>query len=161
MTSPIIGRLQTQVEDTYAIVVSRYHEEVTGKLLDGAVGTFTRHGVSAESIEIAWVPGAFEIPVVADAMAKTGRFRAVVALGAVVQGDTDHHDYINHAVAMGLAETSRQTGVPVLFGVLTCRNMDQALARAGGTVGNKGAEAAVAALETVSVLQQIRNRPVR
>ncbi|WP_437223269.1 6,7-dimethyl-8-ribityllumazine synthase [Planctomicrobium sp. SH661] len=156
MATQIIGKLDTQPHHRYGIVVSRYHEEVTRRLLEGAVGTLERHGLDSESITIAWVPGSFEIPVVADAMANSGKFVAVIALGAVVQGDTDHHDYINHAVAQGLAVSSRKSGVPVLFGVLTCRNMEQAMARAGGAVGNKGAEAALAAIETVSVLEQLR-----
>ncbi|HWL06871.1 MAG TPA: 6,7-dimethyl-8-ribityllumazine synthase [Planctomicrobium sp.] len=155
MSREIIGKLQAGSGDRYAIVVSRYHENVTQRLLDGARETLIRHGVSEDSITIAWVPGSFELSVVSDQAAKTGQFQAVIALGAVVQGETDHHDYINHAVAQGFVTTAQNTGIPVLFGVLTCRNMEQALARAGGTVGNKGAEAAVAALETVSVVKQI------
>jgi 6,7-dimethyl-8-ribityllumazine synthase len=155
MTREIVGKLQAAPGDQYGIVVSRYHEEVTGKLLEGALGTLGRHGVADQSLTVAWVPGSFEISILADRMAKSGRFAAVIALGAVVQGETEHHDYINHAVASSLSLTSQNTGVPVLFGVLTCRNMDQALARAGGPVGNKGAEAALAAIETVSVLRQL------
>ena len=156
MTQQIIGKLQPQSQHHYGVVVSRYHEEITQRLLDGAVGTLTRYGLDSDQITVVWVPGAYEIPVVADQMAKTAKYAAVIALGAVVQGDTDHHDYINQAVATGLSATSLNTGVPVLFGVLTCRNMEQAMARAGGSVGNKGAEAALAAIETVSVLHQIR-----
>ncbi len=155
MPHEIVGKLQVDAGDRYAIVVSRYHEEVTQRLLDGAVQTLTRHGHPLETLTVAWVPGSFELPVVADRAAKSGKYQAVIALGAVVQGETDHHDYINHAVAQGFAITAQQTGIPVLFGVLTCKNMDQALARAGGAVGNKGAEAALAAIETVSVLKQI------
>jgi 6,7-dimethyl-8-ribityllumazine synthase len=155
MPREIIGKLRIDANDRYGIVVSRYHEDVTRRLLEGAIGTLERHGLSQEALTIAWVPGAFEIPVVADRMAAQGDYVAVIALGAVVQGETDHHDYINHTIAQGFAFTSQNTGVPVLFGVLTCRNMEQALARAGGTVGNKGAEAALAAIETVSVLKQL------
>ncbi|SFI40639.1 6,7-dimethyl-8-ribityllumazine synthase [Planctomicrobium piriforme] len=155
MPHEIVGKLRTEPGDRYGIVVSRYHEQVTQRLLDGAVETLARHGLDPAAITVAWVPGSFELPVVADRMAKQGQFAAVIALGAVVQGETEHHDYINHAVAQGFAVTSQNTGVPVLFGVLTCRNMDQALARAGGAVGNKGAEAALAAIETVSVLKQL------
>ncbi len=155
MPREIIGKLQAEPSDRYAIAVSRYHEQVTQPLLDGAKETLVRHGVSPDAITVAWVPGSFELSVVTDRLAKTGNYVAVIALGAVVQGETDHHDYINHAVAQGFVTTSQNTGVPVLFGVLTCRNMEQALARAGGAVGNKGAEAAVAALETVSVLKQL------
>lgn len=155
MPQEIIGKLQAGSGDRYAIAVSRYHEQVTQPLLEGAEKTLVRHGVNSDAITVAWVPGSFELSVVADRLAKTGNYVAVIALGAVVQGETDHHDYINHAVAQGFVTTSQNTGVPVLFGVLTCRNMEQALARAGGAVGNKGAEAAVAALETVSVLKQL------
>ena len=155
MPQQFLGKLRCQPDDHYAIVVSRYHEDITGKLLEGAVGTLTRHGVADENIAVAWVPGSFELPVVADMMAKSERYRAVIALGAVVQGETDHHDYINHAVATGFVQTAQNTGVPVLFGVLTCRTMDQARERAGGSVGNKGAEAALAAIETVNVLNQL------
>lgn len=157
MSREIIGKLQIQPNDRYAVVVSRYHEEVTGKLLDGAVETLTRHGLNPDHLTIVWVPGGFELSVVCDQVAKTGEFVAVIGLGAVVQGDTEHHDYINHAVAQSFSQTALTTGVPVLFGLLTCRNMDQAKARAGGSVGNKGAEAASAAIETVSVLHAIRS----
>jgi len=161
MAHQIVGKLQVQSQHRYAIVVSRYHEEITRRLLDGATGTLMRHGMDEDRLTVAWAPGAYELPVVADQLAKTGRYEAVIALGAVVQGDTDHHDYINHAVAQGLSSTSLNTGVPVLFGVLTCRNMEQAMARAGGSVGNKGAEAALAAIETVSVLHQIQEAGAR
>ena len=142
-------------EDNYAIVVSRFNELVTRKLLEGASSTLIRHGADAESITSCWVPGAFELPIVAEKLAASGKYAAVIALGAVIQGDTDHHDYINHAVAQGLMTASQKNSVPILFGVLTCRNMEQALDRSGGKAGNKGAEAALAAIETVNVLKQI------
>ncbi len=151
-----VGKLHVSPGNRYGIVVSRYHEGITQRLLEGAVGTLERHGLSGDDVVIVWAPGAFELPVIADQMAKTGRFVAVIALGAVVQGETEHHEYINHAVAHAFAAIGQSTGVPVLFGVLTCRNMEQAYARAGGAVGNKGAEAALAAIETVSVLKQLR-----
>jgi 6,7-dimethyl-8-ribityllumazine synthase len=151
----ILGKMHADDGDRYGIVVSRYHEQVTQRLLEGAVGTLERHGVANEAIVVAWVPGAFEIPTAAQHMARSRKYAAVIALGAVVQGETDHHDYINHAVAQGLVTVSRETGVPVLFGVLTCRTMEQALDRAGGSLGNKGAEAAQAAIELVSVLKQL------
>lgn len=155
MPQEITGKLKAEGADRYGIVVSRYHQEITGRLLEGALGTLQRHGADLDAVTVAWVPGSFELTVVADRMAKSGRYVAVIALGAVVQGETDHHDYINHAVAQGFALTSENTGVPVLFGVLTCRTMEQAQERAGGSVGNKGAEAALAAIETVSVLKQL------
>ena len=124
-------------------------------MLDGAVDTLRRHGVDDEKISIAHVPGSFEIPIVADRFARTGKYAAVICLGAVIQGETTHHEYINHQVAAGIMQISRETGVPAIFGVLTCQTTDQALARAGGKAGNKGAESALAAIETVNVLRQI------
>ncbi|WP_437204832.1 6,7-dimethyl-8-ribityllumazine synthase [Planctomicrobium sp. SH664] len=158
MVEQIVGKLRVTADDRFAIAVSRYNEEVTRPLLSGAVETLVRHGVAESHITVAWVPGAFELPVVATKLANSHKYSAVIALGAVVQGDTDHHDYINHAVAQGLTVAAQNSGVPVLFGVLTCRNMDQALQRAGGQMGNKGAEAALAALETANVLKQLAER---
>lgn len=142
-------------DDSYAVVVSRFNELVTRRLLEGAVTTLQEHGIAHDRIVVAWVPGAFELPIVADRLAKTGSFAAVCCLGAVVQGETSHHEYINQQVAAGLMRIGLETGVPVLFGVLTCASMEQALERAGGRVGNKGSDAALAALEMVSVLRQI------
>ncbi|MCL4149096.1 UNVERIFIED_CONTAM: hypothetical protein GTU68_012672 [Idotea baltica] len=141
--------------DRYAIVVARFNDLVTDRLLGGAIDTLTRHGVSENNIDAVWVPGSFELPVVTQKLAQEGKYQAIIALGAVIQGDTDHHDYINHAVAQGLMTISQAAQIPVLFGVLTCRNMEQALDRAGGKTGNKGAEAALAAIETVNVLKQL------
>ncbi len=107
-------------DDAFAIVVSRYNDMVTRRLLDGALATFEHHGVPAERITIAWVPGSFEIPLVADRLAHSGRFAAVCCLGAVVQGETSHHEYINQQVSRAIMETAVSSGVPVLFGVLTC-----------------------------------------
>lgn len=152
----ISGHLLARPEDRYAIVVARFNDLVTSRLRDGAVETLRRHGVAEANISVAWVPGSFELPVVADQLAKSGKYAAVLALGAVIQGETTHHDYINHSVAQGLMQSARETGCPVLFGVLTCSTMDQALNRAGGKAGNKGCEAAVAAIETVDVLRQLR-----
>jgi 6,7-dimethyl-8-ribityllumazine synthase len=157
MRREIVGKLRIGASQHYGIVVSRYHEEITGRLLDGAIETLLRHGLTEDRLTVVWVPGSFELTVVADQLAKRSNVSAVIALGAVVQGETEHHDYINHAVAQGFVSTSQNTGVPVLFGVLTCRNMEQARARAGGAVGNKGAEAALAAIETVSVLSQLES----
>ncbi len=141
--------------DRFAIVVARFNEVVTRKLLDGAVDTLMEHGVGDDRVTVTWVPGAFEVPLVADRLARSGCYSAVIALGAVVQGDTDHHEYINRSVAHALMQSGIDTGVPILFGVLTCHNMNQALDRAGGKVGNKGSEAARAALEMVGVLRQL------
>ena len=155
MPQEITGNMIAQKGDRYAVVVSRFNELVTRPLLDGAIGTLQRHGVRSKSIQRCWVPGAFELPIVAERLAASGKYAAVIALGAVVQGDTDHHEYINHAVAQGLMEASQKNRVPILFGVLTCHTMEQALDRAGGKAGNKGAEAALAAIETVNVLKQL------
>tara|TARA_R110002111_G_scaffold191869_1_gene258117 strand:+ start:5113 stop:5595 length:483 start_codon:yes stop_codon:yes gene_type:complete len=138
-----------------AIVVSRWNELITRKLLEGALETVRRHGGSEENITVAWVPGSFELPLAADRLAKSGRYQAVCCLGAVIQGSTMHHDYINHQVAAGIMRSSQESGVPVLFGVLTCETMEQALDRAGGKVGNKGSEAALAAIEMINLLQSI------
>ncbi|RLS53533.1 MAG: 6,7-dimethyl-8-ribityllumazine synthase [Planctomycetota bacterium] len=151
----IEGPMLAQPGDSFAIVVSRFNDLVTGRLLEGAISTLKRHGASVDRVTAVWVPGAFELPLVAGRLAATKKYAAVIALGAVIQGNTTHHEYINHATAQGLMRAGQDTGVPVLFGVLTCESMEQALDRAGGKVGNKGAEAALAAIETVSVLRQI------
>ncbi|QDT96653.1 6,7-dimethyl-8-ribityllumazine synthase [Gimesia aquarii] len=140
---------------TFAIVVSRWNDLITRKLLEGALETIRRHGGSEENVSVVWVPGSFELPLVADRLAKSGRYQAVCCLGAVIQGSTMHHDYINHQVAAGIMRSGQESGVPVLFGVLTCETMEQALDRAGGKVGNKGCEAALAAIEMVNLLKTI------
>lgn len=141
--------------DSFAIVVSRYNEMVTRRLLEGALETFKDHGVPDERLLVAWVPGAFEIPLVADRLARSGRFAAVCCLGAVVQGETTHHEYINQQVSRAIMETAVSSSVPVLYGVLNCPSMDLALERAGGGAGNKGNEAALAALEMVNLLKKL------
>ncbi len=151
----ISGRLLAHPEDRYAIVVSRFNELVTERLKEGAVDTLLRHGGSLDQFDIVRVPGSFELPIVADRLASSGTYAAVIALGSVIQGETTHHDYINHAVAQALTQSGQKSGCPVLFGVLTCSTMDQALNRAGGKAGNKGHEAALAAIETVDVLRQL------
>jgi 6,7-dimethyl-8-ribityllumazine synthase len=151
----IEGELKSAAGAKFAIVVARFNDVVTRKLLDGAVATLTEQGVPDDRITVAWAPGSFEIPLIADTLARSGRFAAVICLGAVVQGETLHHKYINAEVSRAIMEIGIDTGVPVLFGVLTCRNIDQALARAGGKAGNKGSEAALAALEMVGLLQKL------
>ena len=132
---------------SFAIVVSRFNDLITKRLLEGAIETIVRHGGSADRITIAWVPGSFEIPLAASKLAKSGKYAAVICLGAVIQGSTTHHEYI-----MSL---TRETGIPVTFGVITCESMDQALDRAGGKVGNKGQEATLAAIEMLNLLKQM------
>ena len=142
-------------KERYAVVVSRFNELVTSRLLDGAVDTFRRHGADDSQIDIAWVPGAFEIPLAADRLAASGKYAAVCCLGAVIQGQTTHHEYINHQVAAGIMRSGQEHRIPVLFGVLTCGTMEQALDRAGGKAGNKGSECAQAAIEMVNLLKQL------
>ena len=140
---------------SFAIVVSRFNDLITKRLLEGAIETIVRHGGSADRITIAWVPGSFEIPLAASKLAKSGKYAAVICLGAVIQGSTTHHEYINSQVASGIMSLSRETGIPVTFGVITCESMDQALDRAGGKVGNKGQEATLAAIEMLNLLKQM------
>jgi len=142
-------------DENYAIVVAKFNHLVTKRLLDGALDAFRRHGATDEKLTIVWVPGSFELPLVADRLARSRKFAAVCCLGAVVQGETSHHEYINQQMAAGLMRAGVESGVPVLFGVLTCASMEQALDRAGGKVGNKGADAALAAIEMVNVLKQL------
>jgi 6,7-dimethyl-8-ribityllumazine synthase len=139
-----------------AIVVSRFNDLIGRRLLKGSVDTLTFHGVAENQIEIAWVPGAWELPVAAARLLKTGRFDAAIALGTVIQGETTHHEYIAREVSASLTRLTESTGLPVSFGVLTTENLDQALARAGESTNNKGAEAALHILETLSVLEQIK-----
>lgn len=140
----------------FAIVISRYNESITSKLLDGAVNTLTAAGVPDENIEVAWVPGAWEIPLLAAEAACGDRFAAVICLGAVIRGETTHDEHINRHVSLSLGQLSLETGVPVAFGVLTCNTLEQAIHRSGGNVGNKGEEAANAALEMVNLLAKLR-----
>jgi 6,7-dimethyl-8-ribityllumazine synthase len=143
------------VPGRYAVVVARYNESITSRLLDGAVETLVAHGVPSDAIDVAWVPGAFELPAPAAVMARSGAYRAVLCLGAVIRGETTHDEHINRAVSLAISQLSLETGVPVLFGVLTCNNLEQAIHRAGGNVGNKGVECAEAALRMASLLHQL------
>ena len=139
----------------FALVVARYNESVTSRLLDGALEALTARGVPDGDIDVAWVPGAFEIPLVADRLANSGRYAAVLCLGAVIRGETTHDQHINRAVSLAFCESAMRSGVPVLFGVLTCDTLEQAIHRSGGNVGNKGADCALAALEMVNLLRQL------
>lgn len=139
----------------FAVVVSRFNSLVTERLLGGALGAFARHGVPGGDVDVAWVPGAVEVPVVAKHLAESGRYGAVVALGAVIRGETSHYDHVCAAVTSGVSRVALDTGVPVIFGVLTTDTLEQALDRAGGKAGNKGAEAAVAALEMADLVARV------
>ena len=139
----------------FAIVVARFNETVTRSLLAGAIDGFERHGVAVDRIDVAWVPGSFEIPLVARRLADTGRYAAVLCLGCVIRGETSHYDHVAGQAAGGVLQAGLATGVPVIFGVLTTENVEQALNRAGLKGGNKGFEAALAAIEMVHLLGQI------
>ncbi len=138
-----------------AIVAARFNEFITSKLLGGAIDGLTRHGVADENIEVAWVPGAFEIPLVAAKMAKSGKYSAVICVGAVIRGTTDHYDYVCAEVSKGIATVSLAAEVPVLFGVLTCDTLEQAIERAGTKAGNKGYDCALSAIEMTNLLKEL------
>ncbi|EIT0950095.1 6,7-dimethyl-8-ribityllumazine synthase [Staphylococcus pseudintermedius] len=137
------------------VVVGRFNDLITGRLLDGAQDALRRHQVAEDSIDVAYVPGAFELPIVAKKMAQTGKYDAVVTLGCVIRGATSHYDYVCNEAAKGIAKASDDTGVPVIFGVLTTENIEQAIERAGTKAGNKGAESAVSAIEMANLLRQM------
>jgi 6,7-dimethyl-8-ribityllumazine synthase len=139
----------------FAIVVSRYNEQITGKLLAGAVETLRAGGVADEAIDVAWVPGAWEIPLVARRFALSKKYVAVLCLGAVIKGETTHDEHINRQVSLSLGQIALEAGLPVPFGVLTCNTVEQAIHRSGGNVGNKGQECAEAALEMVRLLAKL------
>jgi 6,7-dimethyl-8-ribityllumazine synthase len=141
--------------DRYAIVVAQWNRSVTGALLDGAIATLREEGVADDHIDVAWVPGSWEIPLVAQRMAASLRYVAVICLGAVVRGETSHDQYINRAVSLAISQIALQFDLPVLFGILTCESMEQAVDRAGGKHGNKGSECAEAALQMVGLLKNL------
>ena len=137
------------------IVAARFNEIIVNKLLGGAVDGLVRHGVEEENITAAWVPGAFEIPVVAKKMAMSGKYDAVICLGAVIRGATSHYDYVCNEVSKGIASVSLESGIPVMFGVVTTENIEQAIERAGTKAGNKGYDCAMGALEMIDLMKQL------
>lgn len=139
-----------------AVVAARFNEFVTRQLLTGALETLVHHGVRDEDISLAWVPGSFELPVVAKALGQSGQYDAIICLGAVIRGETDHYEMVANQAASGISAAGRETGVPTIFGVLTTENMDQAINRAGGKSGNLGSNAAMAAIETARLVKSIR-----
>ncbi|HGO2188834.1 TPA: 6,7-dimethyl-8-ribityllumazine synthase [Staphylococcus aureus] len=139
-----------------AIVVSRFNDFITGRLLEGAIDTLIRHDVNEDNIDVAFVPGAFEIPLVAKKLASSGNYDAVITLGCVIRGATSHYDYVCNEVAKGVSKVNDQTNVPVIFGILTTESIEQAVERAGTKAGNKGAEAAVSAIEMANLLKSIK-----
>lgn len=148
------GKL-TEYNIRIAIVASRFNEFITSRLLSGALDGLKRHDVKEENIHVAWVPGAFEIPLIASRLAASKNYDAVICLGAVIRGSTSHYDYVCNEVSKGIASVSLSTGVPVMFGVLTTENIEQAIERAGSKAGNKGYDCALGAIEIVSLMRQI------
>lgn len=139
--------------EKFCIILSRFNDFIGSKLLSGAIDELIRHGVSDENIDVVKVPGAFEIPIAAQKFAKSGRYNAIITLGAVIKGSTSHYDYVCAEVSKGVAQVSLQTGIPVIFGVLTTDNIEQAIERAGTKAGNKGSDAAKAAIEMANLMK--------
>ena len=139
----------------FGIVVSRFNEFFTSKLMSGAVDCLLRHDANKDDITVAWVPGAFELPLVAKKMAESGKYDAIIALGTVIRGSTSHYDYVCNEAAKGIAQASMATGVPVSFSVVTTENLDQAIERSGTKAGNKGVDGAMTAIEMANLLRQI------
>ncbi len=150
----IEGALTTNGEK-FCIIISRFNEFIGSKLLSGAIDELRRHGVDESNIDVVWVPGAFEIPIVAKKCAASGKYNAIITLGAVIKGSTSHYDYVCAEVSKGVAAVGLETGVPVIFGVLTTDNIEQAIERAGTKSGNKGSDAAKSAIEMANLLKQI------
>ena len=148
------GKLVAKEGMKVGIVASRFNEIIVNKLLGGAVDGLVRHGVDDNNITAAWVPGAFEIPITAQKMAQSGKYDAIICVGAVIRGDTTHYDYVCNEVSKGVAQVGLATGVPVLFGIITTENIEQAIARAGSKAGNKGYDCALSAIEMVNLMRQ-------
>jgi 6,7-dimethyl-8-ribityllumazine synthase len=154
MVKEIKGRLAAG-KGSYAIVVSRFNEFISARLLAGAVDCLTRHGASDEQISVVWVPGACEITIAAKKLAQSGKYAAVICLGAVIRGQTSHYDYVCQQLIRGIGQINYDSPTPAIFGVLTCETLEQAVDRAGAKMGNAGADAAMTAMETIDVLEQI------
>lgn len=154
MANIIQGNLTTN-DEKFCIIISRFNEFIGSKLLSGAIDELVRHGIKEETIDVIWTPGAFEIPVIAKKAAKTGKYNAIITLGAVIKGSTGHYDFVASEVSKGIAHVSLETGVPVIFGVLTTDNLEQAIERAGTKAGNKGSEAAKSAIEMANLTKLI------
>ena len=150
------GKLVSE-EIKIGIVAARFNEFITSKLLSGAVDTLIRHDVKEENIHVAWVPGAFEIPLIASKMAKSGKYDAVICLGAIIRGSTSHYDLVCNEAAKGIAQVSLQSDIPVMFGVITTENIEQAIERAGSKAGNKGSECAEGAIEMINLIREIES----
>jgi len=155
MAQYIEGNLHQGGAYQIALVISRFNSFITERLLEGALDALQRHGVDPDSCKVYRIPGAFEIPLVAKKLAKSGKFDGIICLGAVIKGDTPHFDYVSAEVSKGIAQTSLETGLPIAFGILTTNNVEQAIERAGTKSGNKGWDAAVSLLETIDLLHNI------
>lgn len=149
------GKVVAREDMRVGVVAARFNEIIVSKLLSGALDGLIRHGVREENITAAWVPGAFEIPLAAKKMALSQKYDAVLCVGAVIRGDTSHYDYVCSEVSKGIAQASLQSGIPVLFGILTTENIEQAIARAGSKSGNKGYDCALAAIEMANLMVQL------
>lgn len=152
----IISGLYNENKVKIGIVASRFNEIITSKLIDGAADGLSRHGVDLDTVDLAWVPGAFEVPVTAKKMAESGKYDAIICLGAVIRGETDHYDHVATEVTKGISQVALSVGIPVLYGILTTDTVEQALNRAGLKSGNKGFECALAALELTSLFNKIK-----
>jgi 6,7-dimethyl-8-ribityllumazine synthase len=139
----------------FAVVAARFNKFIVDALVAGALDVFRRHGIADDAVDVVWTPGSFEIPLVAQRLAGAKQYAAVICLGAVIRGETDHYDHVAGAATSGIAQASLSTGVPVIYGLLTCDTLDQAINRAGGKAGNKGADAALAAIEMINLLRQL------
>ena len=151
----IIEGLLTSEGERFCIIVARFNEFITSKLLSGATDELKRHGIDEKNIDVVWVPGAFEIPFIAKKCAETRKYDAIITLGAVIRGATPHFDYVSNEAAKGVAQVSLSQNIPVIFGILTTDNIEQAIERAGTKAGNKGSEAAKTAIELVSLVKKI------
>ena len=155
MTKIIEGNLNAEGR-SFAIIVSRFNEFISGKLLAGSVDCLKRHGANMDKVEVAYVPGAYEIPLIAQALAASGKYDAVICLGAVIRGSTPHFEYVSSEVAKGISRVSLDTKTPVIFGVITTDTIEQAIERAGTKAGNKGWDAAMSAIEMASLMKALR-----
>ena len=155
MMKKIEGKVVAKKGMKVAVIGARFNEIIVNKLVGGAVDGLVRHGVEEDNITIAWVPGAFEIPLAAQKMAASGKYDAVICCGAVIRGDTSHYDLVCNEAAKGIAQVQLATGIPVMFGIITTENIEQAIARAGSKAGNKGYDCALSAIEMVNLLEQM------
>ena len=156
MPNIIEGNLYANPSDKFCIVVSRFNEFISSKLLSGALDSFIRLGADEKNIDVIWVPGSFEIPLMAKKAAQSKKYAAIVTLGAVIKGSTSHYDYVCAEVSKGVATVSLSEGIPVIFGILTTDNIEQAIERAGTKAGNKGADAAKSAIETANLISHLK-----